>query len=63
LGNIHDFLIGMIMLRKPIIVANWKMHKTLSVVKRFIEEIKTMIPPKEMVDSVICPPSMVFGII
>ena len=46
------------MLRKPIIVANWKMHKTLSEAKSFIEEIKTMIPSKQMVDSVVCPPSL-----
>ena len=25
------------------------MHKTLSEAKRFIEEIKTMIPPKEII--------------
>ncbi len=46
------------MLRKPIIVANWKMHKLISRQKVLVEEIKTMIPPKEMVDSVVCPPSL-----
>jgi triosephosphate isomerase len=45
-------------MRKPIIAANWKMHKTLSEAKSFAEEIKGAIPSKEKIESVICPPAL-----
>lgn len=45
-------------LRKPIIAANWKMHKTLSEAKSFVEEIKGLVPSKEKVDAVVCPPAL-----
>lgn len=45
-------------MRKPVIAANWKMHKTLSEAKNFIEEVKSLIAPSEKVESVVCPPSL-----
>lgn len=40
-------------MRKPIIVGNWKMNKTASEVKEFVEEVKNSIPSNDKVDSVI----------
>ncbi|MEK4146440.1 triose-phosphate isomerase [Robertmurraya sp. FSL W8-0741] len=45
-------------MRKPIIAGNWKMHKTLSEAKSFLEEVKGLVPAKEKVDSVICAPAL-----
>ena len=45
-------------MRKPIIAANWKMHKTLSEAKSFMEEIKNSIPSREQVETVVCPPAL-----
>jgi triosephosphate isomerase len=46
-------------MRKPIIAANWKMHKTLSEAKSFMEEIKnSSIPASEQVETVVCPPAI-----
>jgi len=48
----------MIFLRKPIIAGNWKMHKTLSEAKSFLEEVKNAVPSKEQVESVVCSPAL-----
>nr|WP_295974716.1 triose-phosphate isomerase [uncultured Bacillus sp.] len=45
-------------MRKPIIAANWKMHKTLSEARSFMEEIKHSIPAKDQVETVVCPPAI-----
>lgn len=45
-------------MRKPIIAANWKMNKTISEAKDFIEEVKGLVPEKETVDSVVCAPAL-----
>lgn len=45
-------------MRKPIIAGNWKMHKTLSEAKSFVEEVKGLVPTKDKVDSVICAPAL-----
>jgi len=46
-------------MRKPIIAANWKMHKTLSEAKSFMEELKSAsIPSGEQVETVVCPPAL-----
>ena len=45
-------------MRKPIIAGNWKMNKTLSEAKSFVEEVKNAVPAKEKVDSVICAPAL-----
>jgi triosephosphate isomerase (TIM) len=45
-------------MRKPIIAGNWKMHKTLSEAKGFVEEVKGSIPANDRVDSVICAPAL-----
>ncbi len=42
------------MLRKPIIAGNWKMYKTFSEAKEFVEEVKGLAPDADKVDSVIC---------
>ncbi|KKB38649.1 triose-phosphate isomerase [Bacillus thermotolerans] len=45
-------------MRKPIIAANWKMHKTLAEAKSFAEEVKGRVPSADVVDSVICSPAL-----
>jgi triosephosphate isomerase (TIM) len=45
-------------MRKPIIAGNWKMHKTLSEAKAFVEEVNGLVPTKEKVESVICAPAL-----
>ncbi len=45
-------------MRKPIIAGNWKMHKTLSEAKSFLEQVKTRVPSTEKVDSVVCAPAL-----
>lgn len=45
-------------MRKPIIAGNWKMHKTLSEAKVFLEEIKDVIPDKNEVETVVCAPAL-----
>ncbi|CEG28959.1 triose-phosphate isomerase [Bacillus sp. B-jedd] len=41
-------------MRKPIIAGNWKMHKTVSEAKSFIEEVKGLVPESDEMESVIC---------
>ncbi|NSL53161.1 triose-phosphate isomerase [Calidifontibacillus erzurumensis] len=43
-------------MRKPIIAANWKMHKTLAEAISFVDQVKNSIPSPEKVDSVVCAP-------
>lgn len=45
-------------MRKPIIAGNWKMFKTLSEAKNFMEHVKSLVPSKEKVDSVVCAPAL-----
>ncbi|MGK7379479.1 triose-phosphate isomerase [Planococcus sp. 1R117A] len=45
-------------MRKPIIAGNWKMYKTLSEAKGFVEEVKGLVPDADKVDSVICAPAL-----
>ncbi|UZJ79809.1 triose-phosphate isomerase [Fictibacillus sp. KU28468] len=45
-------------MRKPIIAGNWKMNKTLSEAKSFVEEVKGLIPSADTVDSVVCAPAL-----
>ncbi|MDQ0220043.1 triose-phosphate isomerase [Peribacillus cavernae] len=45
-------------MRKPIIAGNWKMNKKHSEAKSFLEEVKSLVPTKEAVDSVICAPAL-----
>ncbi|MGG1574762.1 triose-phosphate isomerase [Fictibacillus sp. NRS-1165] len=45
-------------MRKPIIAGNWKMNKTLSEAKSFVEEVKGSIPSSDAVDSVVCAPAL-----
>lgn len=45
-------------MRKPIIAGNWKMHKTLSEAKSFVEEVKGLVPDSSKVDTVICAPAL-----
>lgn len=45
-------------MRKPIIAGNWKMHKTMSEAKAFAEEVASLVPKKDVVDSVICAPAL-----
>ncbi|OZM56030.1 triose-phosphate isomerase [Lottiidibacillus patelloidae] len=45
-------------MRKPIIAGNWKMNKTLGESKKFVEEVKGLMPKSEVVDSVICAPAL-----
>lgn len=45
-------------MRKPIIAGNWKMNKTASEARAFIEEVKGKIPSSDVVDSVIGAPTL-----
>ncbi|TCP24855.1 triosephosphate isomerase [Scopulibacillus darangshiensis] len=45
-------------MRKPIIAANWKMHKKLSEAKAFVKEVKGLVPPADSVDAVVCAPAL-----
>ncbi|WP_449622763.1 triose-phosphate isomerase [Robertmurraya sp. Marseille-Q9965] len=45
-------------MRKPIIAGNWKMHKTISEAKSFLEEVKGLVPSNGKVDSVVCAPAL-----
>ena len=45
-------------MRKPIIAGNWKMHKTLSEAKSFLEEVKGLVPAAGTIDSVVCAPAL-----
>lgn len=49
---------GMSSMRKPIIAGNWKMHKTISEAKSFLEEVNGLVPSKDQVDSVVCAPAL-----
>ena len=48
-------------MRKPIIAGNWKMHKVLSEATSFVDEVKGSIPSSQVVDAVICAPSLFLG--
>lgn len=48
---------GFIM-RKPIIAGNWKMNKTASEAREFVEEVKGKIPSADVVDSVVGAPAL-----
>ncbi|KKK39416.1 triosephosphate isomerase [Mesobacillus campisalis] len=48
-------------MRKPIIAGNWKMHKTLSEAKKFIEDVNGLVPSNEKVESVVCAPALFLG--
>ncbi|WP_409302642.1 triose-phosphate isomerase [Peribacillus sp. SCS-155] len=45
-------------MRKPIIAGNWKMNKTLSEAKVFLEEVSSLVPDKDKVESVVCAPAL-----
>ena len=45
-------------MRKPIIAGNWKMNKTLTETKSFVDEVKGLIPDGNRVDSVVCAPAL-----
>ncbi|TLS35325.1 triose-phosphate isomerase [Pseudalkalibacillus caeni] len=45
-------------MRKPIIAGNWKMNKTISETKSFIEEVKGLVPSADKVESVVCAPAL-----
>lgn len=45
-------------MRKPIIAGNWKMHKTVSEAKSFIEEVKGLVPESGEMESVVCAPAL-----
>jgi triosephosphate isomerase len=42
--------------RTPLVVGNWKMHKTIAQTREFIAELRTRALPLDDVDAVICPP-------
>ncbi|MET3697504.1 triosephosphate isomerase [Bacillus oleivorans] len=45
-------------MRKPIIAGNWKMYKTLPEAQSFFNEVKSLIPSSDVVDSVVCAPAL-----
>jgi triosephosphate isomerase len=42
--------------RKPLIVGNWKMHKTIAEMRVFVADVRARGLPTAEVDAVICPP-------
>jgi triosephosphate isomerase len=46
------------MSRKPIIAGNWKMNKTASEAREFVDAVKNAIPSNELVDTVIGSPAI-----
>lgn len=46
------------MSRKPIIAGNWKMNKTASEAKAFVEAVKDQIPAADVVDTVVGSPAL-----
>jgi triosephosphate isomerase len=42
--------------RKPLIVGNWKMHKTIAETRAFIAAVRALPLPLDRVDAVVCPP-------
>ncbi|RFU67001.1 triose-phosphate isomerase [Peribacillus saganii] len=45
-------------MRKPIIAGNWKMNKTMSEARSFVEEVKSLVPANDKVESVVCAPAL-----
>ncbi|ANU23852.1 triose-phosphate isomerase [Planococcus donghaensis] len=45
-------------MRKPIIAGNWKMYKTATEAKQFVEEVNGLVPNAEKLDAVICAPAL-----
>ncbi|MGE6379034.1 triose-phosphate isomerase [Peribacillus muralis] len=45
-------------MRKPIIAGNWKMNKTLSEATAFLEEVSSLIPKQDVIDTVVCAPAL-----
>ena len=41
---------------KPIIVGNWKMHKTLAEAAQYVEQVGDELAKLQRVDVVLCPP-------
>ena len=41
---------------RPLVVANWKMHKTVAEAIAFVRELLALGPDCAQVDAVICPP-------
>jgi triosephosphate isomerase len=42
--------------RRPLIVGNWKMHKTIAETRAFAVAVRALPLPLEQVDAVVCPP-------
>lgn len=42
--------------RKPVMAANWKMHKNRAEAREFVEAFTSLTPPTDQVEVVICPP-------
>ncbi|UCZ52623.1 triose-phosphate isomerase [Bacillus shivajii] len=45
-------------MRKPIIAGNWKMNKTKGEAIEFVNEVKSLIPGKDAVESIVCVPDL-----
>lgn len=45
-------------MRKPIIAANWKMHKTVKEAMDFVQALKGKLPQENEVDCVLCAPAI-----
>jgi triosephosphate isomerase (TIM) len=50
----NNEIIGGIVMRKPIIAGNWKMHKTVTEAVAFVEELKPLVKDSKC-DVVVCP--------
>lgn len=45
-------------MRKPVVAANWKMYKTRDEALQFIYAVNDLVPSKDLVETIICAPSI-----
>lgn len=50
---------GVILMRKPMMIANWKMNKTRDEALEFIYSVNEQLPAYDLVDTVICAPAII----
>src|SRR5574344_1582612 len=46
-------------MRKPIMIANWKMNKTRDVALQFVFAVNQELPSQDVVDAVVCAPTII----
>ena len=49
-------------MRKPIIAGNWKMNKSREEALHFVNSVNSLLPSKDIVESVVCSQSLILFI-